>query len=204
MKPAKSVLTRMSAVLLLLSFAGCIGGKSPGVTYYRLMPVDTVTEATTETSQLALSLGVGPITVADYLKKAQIATRVGGSRYEFNDFHRWAGIIEQDIANVLRANFAVMLKTDKVSLFPWRQHFKPDYRVEIDISQFDAALTTDAKLEIQWTVTDSSGKNTLLSGTNSYSKTLESSNYDELISAESALLADFTKDVSDRIRKLAN
>lgn len=190
-------------MFVLLLLVAC-GGKSPSVAYYSLASLDQGDLGTEVVTPLDISLGIGPVTVPEYLKKAQIATRVGDNRYQFDEFHRWTGLIEKDIASVLGNNLGMLLGSNKVAFFPWMDYFKPVYRVIVDIIQFDSDLEGDAVFSARWAVSDAAGKETLASGKSDYRQTLESPSYDVLVDAESLLLAEFSRDIAEQISSLSS
>jgi uncharacterized lipoprotein YmbA len=197
------LISGLCGLLLALPLVGC-GGKSPSVAYYGLATVEQNNPGTEPLARLDVALGVGPISVPEYLKKAQIATRKGPSSYQFNEFHRWAGMIEQDIASVLGNNLGLLLGTDKVTFFPWRHYFKPDYRVVVEIIQFDGDMNGDAVLSAWWVVSDASGKKVLASGKSDHRQALANPSYVALVAAESLVLAEFSRVVAREVKELAS
>lgn len=192
-----------SFVLLLLFLVGC-GGKSPSVSYYSLTSVAPNDLGAEAMNMPDVTIGIGPVTVPEYLKKAQIATRLGEkNRYQFDEFHRWAGIIEKDIASAIGNNLGALLGSDRIAFFPWMHYFKPQYRVVIEIIQFDSDLNSDAVLSSRWAVADDSGENILVSGKSDYRRALEHPSYDALVDAEVLLLADLSREIADQVRKLS-
>ncbi|MDT8444897.1 MAG: ABC-type transport auxiliary lipoprotein family protein, partial [Desulfuromonadales bacterium] len=87
-----------------LAVAGCIGKQSPKVTYYSLLSMKQMgTHAAAQTGG-DQRLGIGPISIPDALKRSQIVTRDAQNIYRFDEYHRWAGVLEKDIAYVLGDN----------------------------------------------------------------------------------------------------
>ena len=191
-----------SCGLFLLLLVGC-GGKSPSISYYSMTSIEPADLGAEAMNMPEVTIGVGPVTVPEYLKRAQIATRPGdGNRYMFDDFHRWAGIIEKDIASAIGNNLGALLGSDRIVFFPWMNYFKPQYQVVIEIIQFDSDLNSDAVLSSRWAVADGAGKNILASGKSDYRRRLENPSYDALVDAESFLLADLSREIADEVSKL--
>ena len=181
------------AVLLL---SGCISRSAPKVTNYSLMTMEQLGKTEALASLPEVRLGVGPITIPDSLKRSQIATRQQGNQYQFAEFHRWAGILEKDITAVLGDNLGQLLGIEKVGFFPWLHHFKPTYRVMVDIIRFDGALDGEAVLSARWTIADSDGKDYLAGKKSEYRQPLEDASYAALIKAESQVLAVLSKEIA--------
>ena len=171
------------AVLLL---AGCISRSAPTVNYYSLLTMAQIGDTETLTSLPEVKLGVGPVSIPDSLKRSQIATRKQGNRYEFAEFHRWAGVLEKDITFVLGDNLGQLLGIEKVGFFPWLQHFKPTYRVMVDVIRFDGSLEGEAVLSARWAIADADGKDYLAGRKSDYSQPLADASYTALIKAEKA------------------
>jgi len=186
--------------VLLLS--GCIGRKSPEVTYYSLLTMEQLGGAEAVSSLPDVNLGIGPITIPDSLKRSQIATRQYGNQYGFDEFNRWAGMLEKDLTSVLGDNLGALLGVEKVGSFPWMHHFKPTYRIIVDVVRLDGALDGEAVLSARWAVADADGKEFLAGGKSDYRQPLDDASYAALIKAESQLIASLSREIADNIAAL--
>ena len=186
-------------LVAVLQFAGCISRSAPTVNYYSLLTMEQMADTEVLASLAGVNLGVGPVSIPDSLKRSQIATRQQGNRYEFAEFNRWAGVLEKDITTVLGDNLGQLLGIEKVGFFPWMQHFKPTYRVMVDVMRFDGDLGDEAVLSVRWTVADGEGKDLLAGGKSDYRQALAEADYDALIKAESQLLAKLSREIAGKI-----
>lgn len=184
-------------VVLLLS--GCLSRSSPKVTYYSLLTMNQLGEVQSVASLPDIKLGIGPITIPDSLKRSQIATRQHGNQYEFDEFNRWAGVLERDLASVVGDNLGQLLGVEKIGVFPWMHHFKPTYRIMIDVIRLDGAIDGEAVLGARWTISDSEGKEYLAGKKSDYRQPLEDASYASLIKAESQLVAELSKEIAREI-----
>ena len=192
--------------LFLVAFllvTGCISRSAPTVNYYSLLTIEQLGDAEAIAALPEVRLGVGPVTIPDSLKRSQIATRQHGNQYQFAEFHRWAGVLEKDIAAVLGDNLGQLLGIEKVGFFPWLHHFKPTYRVMVDIIRFDGAIDGEAVLSARWAVADDEGKDYLAGKKSEYRQPLEDASYAALIKAESQLLMALSKEIASEIAALA-
>ena len=189
----------LCCVLLL---AGCIGRKSPEVTYYSLLTMEQLGQVQAIASHPEVRLGIGPITIPDSLKRSQVATRQHGNQYAFDEFNRWAGVLERDFTAVLGDNLGTLLGVDKVGTFPWLHYFTPTYRVVIEIQRFDGSLGGDAVLDARWAVADAEGKEFLAGGKIILRQSLQGPGYAALVKAESLLVAELSKKVAGEIDSL--
>jgi len=192
-------------VFLLLSvllISGCLGRSSPEVTYYSFLTMEQLGETQAIASLSEVKLGVGPVTIPDSLKRSQVASRSHGNQYAFDEFNRWAGILEKDLTSVLGDNLGVLLGVEKVGFFPWMHHFKPTYRIEVVIVRLDGALDGEAVLSARWAVSDTDGNEFLAGGKSDYRQSLDDASYAALIKAESQLIASLSREIAEIIAAL--
>jgi uncharacterized lipoprotein YmbA len=181
----------------------CIGKNSPDVTYYSLLSMEQMGETAGTRTAADLRIGIGPITIPDALKRSQLVTRNQQNIYQFDEFHRWVGILEKDFAYVLGDNLEGLLGADKIAFYPWMHHFNPTHRVSIDIIQFDGELSGEAVLSARWAVADATGKINLASGRSIYRQAVEPGDYFGLVRTESRLLADLSRKLAGELQKVA-
>ncbi len=184
-------------VVLLLS--GCLGRSSPKVTYYSLLNMEQLGEVQSLAALPDVKLGIGPISIPDSLKRSQIATRQHGNQYDFDEFNRWAGLLERDLTTVLGDNLGQLLGVEKIGFFPWLQHFKPTYRVIVNVLRLDGAIDGEAVLSVRWAVADADGKDYLVGKKSEYRQLLEDASYTSLIKAESQVVAELSKEIAEEI-----
>jgi uncharacterized lipoprotein YmbA len=189
-------------ICCVLLVTGCIGRKSPDVSYYSLLTMEQLGEVKAIDSHPDLRLGIGPITIPDSLKRSQVATRQHGNQYAFDEFNRWAGVLEKDITAVVGDNLGVLLGVKKIGVFPWRHYFTPSYRVVIDFQRLDGSLDGEAVLGARWAVADAEGKEFLAGDKIVLRQPLEEPGYASLVKAESLLVAQMSKKIADEINNL--
>lgn len=192
-------------LLLAISLlgTGCVERSAPEVTYYSLLTSEQLGSAQPVGAYPDLSLGIGPVTIPDSLKRSQVATRQEGNQYTFSEFHRWAGVLENDFSAVLGDNLGDLLGVSKVASFPWMPHFKPSHRVVVEVLRFDGSLDSEAVLSARWAVADAEGKASLAMVKSVYQRPLERADYAALVKAQSELLADLSREIATEISRLA-
>jgi len=188
-----------AAMILLF---GCIGRSSPKVSYFSLLTAEQLNVDPAIASLPEIKLGIGPITIPNSLKRSQVATRQHGNQYEFNEFNRWAGVLEKDFSYVLGENLGQLLGTDSIGFFPWLPHFQPDYRIVVDVMRLDGSLAGDAVLIAHWVVADSNGRKFLAGGKSELRQPLEAKTYPALVTAESQLVAQMSHEIATAIAAL--
>lgn len=142
MKPALSRYAPGLCLLLLL--AGC--GTSPPNEYYRL----TAMTGTTVNGQQP-SLGVGPVTIPDYLQRKGMVYSDGDNRLQITSEHRWAEPLDRGIERVVSLNLSQLLNSDNLRFFPWLSQDAPDYGVKVSVLELEVA-DGEALLVADWRV----------------------------------------------------
>lgn len=134
---------------LSIGLSACLPGRSTTPDYHLL----TARPASVAIAQNNLSIGVGPVHVAQFLNRPQIVTHGGGTALQMNDSQRWGEPLEQGIQRVLMQNLSAMTGAETRN-FPWRQNLTPDYAVRIDIIDLDKSADGSALLEVNWALED--------------------------------------------------
>jgi uncharacterized lipoprotein YmbA len=98
------------------------------------------------------AIGVGPVTLPEYLNRPQIVTRVGSNGIALADFDSWAEPLDGLFARVLTENLSLLLNTDDVVPLPLRRTIPLDYDVEVNVNRFDVDSEGHAVLDARWVV----------------------------------------------------
>lgn len=132
---------------LLLVVAGC--SESPPTEFYTLSGMQLPPGRSSAPSTV---VGVGPVTLPDYLDRPQIVTRASGNRVVLASFHSWVEPVDSMFTRVLVGNLSSLLATDNVVSLPQRRPLPLDYQVEVDVDRFDADRSGRAVLDARWRV----------------------------------------------------
>ena len=138
---------RNASLLLALAclFAAC--GSTPQSDYYML-----TADARGGPIGEGVSLGVGPVSIPDYLKTRQIVMNRNDHLLQLAEYDRWAEPLDAGVRRVVAVNLAILMDTNRVQTFPWRRDAVPEYAVRIAIIQF-AAQDNEALLVAEWAIT---------------------------------------------------
>ena len=130
--------------VILLAFlnlmAGCtfIGGTQQPTKNYVLNSLHSEKIETQAVADLNdIGILVGPIRMALYLDRSDIVTRGSSNQVEIAEFAQWAGPLPENFSRVLAENLSVLLKTDKVGVFPFVRREELDYNVTVYVTRFD-------------------------------------------------------------------
>ncbi|MHC4712865.1 MAG: PqiC family protein [Planctomycetota bacterium] len=185
--------------LLALLLAGC-GSTAPS-RFYVLEPM--VENGDAPSAQLATesSVGIGPVTLPEYLDRPQMVTRAGGNRLELAEFDRWAEPLTTDFTRVLADNISTLLSTERIVLFPWPASVNVDYKVRVDVKRFEADAAGTVTLDARWTV--SAGKGTETIHRSRLKQPVGEDGYGAVAAAQSKALAELSLEIARAIAKTA-
>ena len=197
-------LRKISPMVLLAAvlFAGC-RGSAPKIEFYALNSPGGITpKANPADAYQNVSVGVGPVSIPEILDRPQIVTRSGPNKLEVDDFHRWAGRLEDDFARVLANNISVLLSTDQVAIYPWDPGFKPQYQVTLNIQHFEGQWGREVLLEVFWKVIEPQGQTALNIKKTVVKEPLPANDYEALISIKSRAVATLGQEIVQEIQQL--
>ena len=187
-----------------LMIVSACAGKPLEISYYSLAPLSSLNSPSQAVTTLPdLQIGVGPITLPEALKRSQIVTRSGEYRYSYAESHRWTGDMEHEISRALAENVSVLLGTERVAVFPWGRVLSPDYRIVLDIQEFDGVRGGDASLKVRWAVSDGKGRNLLAVKKSLVKHPTGGDTYEALVRAQSETLALLSREICGEIARLA-
>ena len=102
MRPSPARQPLLFLLLIGLSLGGFACSSAPAIVYYTLDPLpQTARPVLAETASVPKRIGIGPVQLPTYLERAQIVTRAGDHTLAVNDFHRWAGPLDEEIVRIL-------------------------------------------------------------------------------------------------------
>ena len=193
-----SLLVLFIAVLL----AGCGGSPTP-LEFYTLNSLSGMSQnAIPANAAQNIAIGIGPVKIPKILDRPQIVTRTGPNTIKVDEFHRWAGPLGTEIAQVLAENISLLLATDQVAVYPWDVDFKPDYRIALDIRYFEGQLGENVFLDVVWRVSGRESQEILATKASVINEPLSVPDYETLVAAKSQALAQLSREIAQEIRKL--
>jgi uncharacterized lipoprotein YmbA len=190
---------RKAAVWFPLFFLmpGCRGA-TPPVEFFKMNSVISEYPQKSELSDSGdLMLGIGPLILPQYLKRSQIVTRSGNNRLQVNEFHRWAGNIEDEFLRVFTQNVSRLTGSNKIELYPFRGDFNPDYFIKMKVFEFEGALGKSVRLDCVWKLA-SPGKGSVAVERISIQEP-SPGGYDSLVAAKSKAIGFLSRQIVDEI-----
>lgn len=153
-RPARLSRATLCSALAVLLLAGC--AHTPKPNYYVLNGPREVTNSAVRNGPL---IGLGPITLPDYLDRPQIVTRASDSRLALSNEHRWAEPLTASFSRALLAHLEQALPTQHIVLHPWRSSLDIARQVQIEVTRFERSADGAFRLGARWSVS-AAGSNT--------------------------------------------
>jgi uncharacterized protein len=138
----------VTAVVILPALGGC-GDKST-----RLYVLTADVAKPGPASAQGIPIGVGPVVLPKYLDRPQVVTRTATNSLDQADLDQWGGNLADNFTRVLATNLANLLKTDRVSLYPWQDQVPVDYQVTLDVAKFEQEPDGNTALDTFWRLVD--------------------------------------------------
>lgn len=129
---------------LFTALAAC--GSTPPNNYYVL-----TAEVNAAANAQTPSIGVGPITIPEYLNRNSMVFQQSGNQLDIEKSERWAEPLTDGILRVMSINLGSALGTQNVQGFPWSPGQTPDYGVTVRILEMDANAA-GAEMVAEWEV----------------------------------------------------
>ncbi len=144
------------------------------------------------------ALGVGPVTLPDYVDRGELVFESAPNSFEIPYEHRWAGNLRDSMTSVLGANLSRRLGTGNLHLYPWETGTPLRWQVRVEVTKFHALSGGDAVLEAGWRIDDeASGKRLNRRGT--FTEAVSGDGYAAVVAAESRLLGQLAEAIAGDI-----
>jgi uncharacterized lipoprotein YmbA len=157
--------------------------------------------ATPSATSSNLSIAVGPVSVPAAVDRPQIVVSTSANQVTVDDFNRWAAPLQDNLARVVAENLVALLGAPRVTLFPQTLGADVDYRVQIEIRNFESAPGKSASLDAVWTVRRAKDGKTEAGRTSAREK-VDGNDYEALAAAHSRGVARLSQDIADTVRTL--
>jgi len=151
----------------------------------------------------SILLGVGPLSLPQFLERPQIVTRTSANRLELAEFHRWGGDLGEDILRVLVEDLSVLLAPDGVVGYPWDNRLDLRYQLIMKFARFDGQLGGDLVLSVSWALLDNAtGKAVSLKNTE-IREAASAADYESMAVAQSRALERLSREMAGEMQRLS-
>ena len=147
-----------------------------------------------------ISIGVGPVTLAEYIDRPNLIIQQGPNQLAVADDHRWAGELSSSIARVTATNLGRNLGTGNVRTYPWQRDSEIRYQVTLDIRQLHSTEDGYALIEAGWRAYSLPERTLKKSRTFVDREPLKSDGYPAMVAAQSQLLERLAESISASLR----
>jgi len=132
--------------------------QSPQKSYYLLTPLSPLVEK--ENATINTMLGLGPLELADYLKRPNMVRTSSNNTLNMTSNDFWAEPLDKGIVRVLSLNLVRQDPSRMVLAFPWRSDRIPPYSLRIDIHELVFA-DKQARINATWELVHTADKKTV-------------------------------------------
>jgi len=188
-------LRTLAGLFLILLASGCATTSRP-VDFYTLSPDTSANGEPLAANCRDVVIGIGPVLWPRYLDRPQIVTRLSPNRISFDEFHRWAGPLEEDFQRVLIEDLSKLLQTDYVIKSPGKLSYKPRYQVQIHIDQFDGRPGDAVTLKAAWSITEQNGGKEIAPREATLRVPTTGEGYESMVVAASAAVAELSRQIA--------
>ena len=150
----------------------------------------------------AISLGIGPITAADYLQRLEIPVQTGENELEYAFEHLWAGTVESQMTTVVGTNLGRELNTGKIAQYPWPPSASLDHIVEIEVRRLHSTVGGEVIFEAGWQIYGSKPRVLKRSGTYSTTLAFTGEGFKPATKAKSRAVELMCREIASVIRSL--
>lgn len=196
-------ITILSGLVLPILLSGCLGGSSRPATFYMLDAGAAVgASQSSEPSRHDLSVLIGPITMAEYLKRDQIVRRSGESGIIVDEFNRWAEPLVNAFYRVLVQDLSARLKTPRIYAYSSDTNAPVRYQVVLDVTRFDGDSQGNTLLIAFWTIYGGEGRQVLANKKTVLHTQAAGPDLTALVAAENELLITLSRQIAEALQQL--
>ncbi len=194
---SRSLTSLLTSIVIV--FCGCV--RSPAPRFYTLTSMQEDRDVSTKYLPAKNAvIGIGPVTVADYLDQSKIVTRTSNNQVVKAEFDRWAGPFKDNFVNVLADDIGFVLHTERIYLYPWRNSVPIDYQVTVDVVRCDGKLGDAAWLETRWSIFKWPEKKMVKTSRSNITEPVTGADYSDLVAAQSRAMAKFSQEIAAAIQ----
>jgi hypothetical protein len=199
MIPKKCSFPALAAAIAGLLLAAC--AETQPSRFYTLSSLSDAAAAAPSAASSELAVGVGPISLPNYLDRPEMVRRATPNEFQLAQFDRWGEPLGDVFPRVMAENLSVLLVTDRVFLLPRRRATTLDYQVEVQVTRFDADVGGPAVLGARWEIFDNDGKS-LVVDRSTFTETVGGEDYGAVATAMSRTVAALSREIASAITSL--
>lgn len=148
------------------------------------------------------SIGIGPVALPALLNRKGIVTRLVQSGIDIAETDQWAEPLLDNVTRVITRNLATLQPNDIVYAYPWSLLDAVEYRVVINILQFDAKLGDSVVFEAVWSIKQEQKQQVSKRGHSRISHPIKTKDYAAMVEVMNQILAEFSAELSEDLLKI--
>ena len=137
-------------IILVAGLTLCACGRSKQAQFYMLNPVPP--KIVPASRYTYLKIGLEAIRTPAFTEKPQLMIYDSFNRVQMEEFHQWAEALDKNIRRVIKTNLNTLLPGVVMEDAPWDIEFKPDYTLQINVSEFKVDLLGNSSLRADYIV----------------------------------------------------
>jgi len=204
---------RLAQRLFLMALAVCVMGAAgcssllapePDLSkFYILTPQPSAGQLSPASAGAGMSIGLGPVTIPDYLDRPEMVTRIGANELRLSKNSRWGEPLKVGFAHVLARDLAMRLSAAQIHRFPWYNSSLIDYQVKVAVHHFETDASGRSELIAHWTIIDGRNHDVLDSSNTTLVQSGKPGDPAASVAALSHMLGQFSGRIATRLRRLA-
>jgi len=144
-------------VFALLATSGCSLLRGPQVQPTHFYVLTALAQPADTPTRRHLVVGLGPVTLPDYLARPEMVTRVASNQLRFDEYNRWGESLKDNFTRVLASNLDTLLNLDHIVPYPWYSNTPMDCTVVVTVLRFETQPDGDVALYARWGIGDGKG-----------------------------------------------
>jgi uncharacterized lipoprotein YmbA len=191
----------ITLVVYLISVGGC--ASSTPTNFYVLTPSPGSESLGLATlSARGPSVGLGPVTLPQYLDRPQIVSRASRAKLNLAEFDQWGAPLKDNVASVLAENVSTLVPTDHITVHPWSRSASIDYQIVVDITRFDGSMDGgEVLLLARWRIVGKDGKE-LVKKKSRVKQQVASADYEGTVTAMSRALEALSQEMVNALHNV--
>ncbi len=138
-------------------------------------------------------VGITQITLPSALERKQLVTRDSHGTLLLSEQHQWAGLLKQNMTEVMATNFATLYPQFWFKAYPWSTLGMVDYRMVIEVTQLDIVMGKSITFSANWTLLDEKTHLVVAHDNLMIEQALIDDNYAHAVNAMNQLLVTFVE-----------
>jgi uncharacterized protein len=145
---------------------------------------------------------LGPITLAAYLDREALVTRVSPTQLKYSPVDNWAAPLKDNITSVLLQNLSALTGSARIVVYPWPNNAKFDYQIAVEVLRFEKNASGECQLTARWAIKDGRTQKDLIIRESHFTHPASAADTAAAVAALSATLGDLSEEIATSLHGL--